>query len=96
MEAYKQRSSVWKIFPSKKQRFEKQKKDNSPSPLSYHNDTSFDFITLKNSSFQIPKSKCMNFFEKIVKSKLYLPSVGSYDTYKGENKVTRGARTSYR
>jgi len=74
----------------------KLEKDNSPSPLSYHNDTAFDHLTLKNTSFQIPKSKTLNFFERIVKSKQYLPSVGTYDIPKSDNFITKGARTSYR
>ena len=96
IEAYKPRTSIWKIQPTKKHRFEKLEQDNSPSPVTYKKDEAFDIMTHKNSSFQIPKQKILNYFERTIKNKQYIPSVGTYDVPKAEKFATKGARTSYR
>ena len=83
-------------MPTKKQRFEKIEQNNSPSPTTYKKDEAFDKLTGKNRSFQIPKSKMSNFFERTIKNKEYLPAVGHYDVLKAQSKISKGARISYR
>lgn len=96
LETYKPRSSIWKIVPTKKQRFEKLERDNSPSPVTYNKDEAFDKSTHKNRSFLVPRAKLVNYFERTVKDKSFVPSVGQYDVPKAEKHITKGVRTSYR
>jgi hypothetical protein len=76
LESYKPRTSIWKIVPTKKQRFEKLEQNNSPSPVTYKNDEAYDKATHKNRSFQIPKGKTINFFDRTIKNKQFVPAVG--------------------
>lgn len=64
--------------------------------MTYKNDVAYDKMTEKNRSFQIPKSKALNFFERTIKNKEAVPAVGIYDIPKSDNYITKGARTSYR
>jgi len=84
METYKPRTSIWKIQPTKKHRFEKIEQNNSPSPVTYKNDEAYDKLTHKNRSYQIPKCKIVNYFDRTIKSKSFIPSVGLYETAKAE------------
>ena len=86
----------WTIKQTKKRRFEKIEQNNSPSPMTYKNDEAFDKLTAKNRSFVVPKQKQINYFERIIKNKSGIPSVGLYDIPKADNFITKGARTSYR
>jgi hypothetical protein len=96
LESYKPRVSQWKIIATKKHRFEKLEQDNSPSPVTYKNDEAKDKSTHKNRSFQIPKDKIVNYFDRIIKRKNFVPSVGLYEIPKADKFITKGARTSYR
>lgn len=96
LESYKPRVSQWKIIATKKHRFEKLEQDNSPSPVTYKNDEAKDKATHKNRSFQIPKEKLVNYFDRIIKRKNFVPSVGQYEIPKADKFITKGVRTSYR
>jgi hypothetical protein len=38
----------------------------------------------------------VNFFDRVIKNKAGIPSVGQYDIPKADAFITKGARTSYR
>jgi len=96
LDSFKPRVVEWKIQPTKKHRFEKIEQDNSPSPVTYKNDESFDKVNHKNRSFQVPKEKIVNYFDRIIKRKSFVPSVGQYDVPKADKFITLGVRTSYK
>lgn len=97
LEKYKMPREInWTIKASKKKRFEKIEQNNSPSPMTYKNDEAFDKLTHKNRSFVVPKQKMINYFERVIKNKSGIPSVGQYDIPKADAFITKGARTSYR
>ena len=52
--------------------------------MTYKNDEAYDKLTHKNRSYQIPKCKIVNYFDRTIKSKSFIPSVGLYETAKAE------------
>ncbi len=96
LESYKPRVSQWKIIQTKKHRFERLEQDNSPSPVTYKTDAAKDKVIAKSMTFQIPKDKVVNYFERIIKRKAFVPSVGQYEIPKADKFITKGVRTSYR
>jgi hypothetical protein len=97
LEKYKMPKTVeWTIKKTAKKRFEKIEQNNSPSPVTYKNDEAFDKLTHKNRSFVVPKQKMINYFDRVIKTKSFVPSVGAYDIPKADAFITKGARTSYR
>lgn len=84
-----------KIFPKFKERFSKLEKNDNPSPLSYDIENSFKKTKASDISFKIGKQKDLNFIDRLIKNKAYIPSVGSYDLTKGENYIYKGNK-SYR
>jgi hypothetical protein len=46
--------------------------------------------------FALNKEKKISFAEKTIKDKQFVPGPATYDTTKGEHKITIGARRSYK
>jgi hypothetical protein len=67
------------IHSSKESRMDKIKKDlNKPSPGDYNVVDSFNKTQLDSFNFKIGNSKVPGFVDKYVRSKEYLPGIGSY------------------
>lgn len=96
LEAFKPRTSKWVIQKTNKHRFEKIEQNNSPSPVTYKQDEAFDKSTHKNRSYLIPKQKMINYFDRLIKTKTFVPGVGQYEVPKADKFVTLGVRRSYR
>eukprot|EP00347_Sterkiella_histriomuscorum_P001625 403371309 len=95
LEAIKPRTSVVKIQPNGKDRFPKFEKNDDPSPLSYDIENSFKKTKLSNISFKIGKQKDMNFVDRHIKNKAYVPSVGTYELSNVDKFISKGGK-SYR
>lgn len=96
MDVYKERTSVAKILPFKKERFPKIEKNDLPSPTSYDHLGVHKKISPSSISFGIPKGKFDKFTVTEIKKRSKVPPVGAYDITKSDKLITKGVHKSYK
>lgn len=76
---------------SKVDRFKSFDKTNAPSPLSYKpDDLATSTARQKTPALSIPKDKLVNFMQRHIKNKSYVPSSASYELSQGLDKLSKG------
>lgn len=70
--------------------YNKIKKNDSPSPMSYDKEAAFIKTQIKEPRFHIPKAKKLSITDIHILKNKFVPGIGSYNTENSFEKITKG------